>query len=1406
VLHGTIPLSINAAGNIAGFYLDTNMAAHGFVRAANGTITTFDAPDAGTGTTQGTFPVAINSAGEITGMYFDTKNVYHGFYLAAANGEITEFDVPGAGTSAHRGTEPLSIDAVGDITGIYTDKSDVRHGFLLTARGTMITFDVSGAGWTGGVQGQGTQPLSINSVGDVTGFYVNASGGFQGFVRASDSTITAPIDVPGAGTSGGSEHHMAFVGTIPSGIDEAGDITGVYTDASGLRHGFVLSAGGTMTYPIDAPGAGTSAGMLQGTIPLSINTEGAITGFYQDANGQFHGFMRTASGAITAPIDAPGAGAAGTSLFPGTVCASLNDSGEIAGIFADASGVFHGFVFNPSALPQAATPTFSPAPGTYSSTQTVTISDATAGATIYYTTNGTTPTSSSTPYTGPITVSSTDTIEAIATASGYSTSAVATATYTITSSTLTPAATPTFSVPSGTYIALQTVTISDATVGATIYYTTDGTIPTTSSVQYTGPILVASTETIEAIATASGYSTSAVATATYTINNTYITLAVFDGTNGWAPDYGPLIQGADGNFYGTTFGEIGTTGSTIFNITPAGTLTTLQTFGVLANPTLTGGLVLGTDGNYYGTTQYDGTNSDGTVFKLTPGGTLTTLYNFGGPDGVNPFAALVEGADGNFYGTTLVGGVGGYGTVFKITPAGALTTLHTFERMDGGFVFGGLVQGTDGNFYGTTSYGGANGVGTVYQITPGGTLTTLHNFDGTDGATAYATLIQATDGNFYGTTSAGGANNKGTVFEITPGGALGTLYNFCAQTNCTDGATPYDALVQAADGNFYGTTSAGGAYGHGSVFQITPAGLRATLHDFEASAGGWAPYGGLLQATSGIFYGTTNSGGDKGGVVFSLDVRFGPFVATNPTSGLIGSSVIILGNNLTGATGVSFNGTAATFTVVSSSEIEATVPGGATTGVVQVTTPSGTLKSNVRFAVTGTLPPAASPTFNPAPGNYSATQSVTLADATPGVVIYYTTDGTTPTTASTQYTGAIQVNSTETIEAIAIASGYSTSAVATATYTITLPQAATPSFSVPSGTYNVAQSVTISDATPGATIYYTTNGTAPTTASTQYTGAIQVTSTETIEAVATASGYLTSPLATVTYTIVPAPIAGVSPTTLTFTALMVNSTSSAQAVKLSNTGSVALSVAGITISGNFAQTNNCGSSVAAGASCTVNVTFTPTAGGALTGTLTITDNNKNTTGSTQTVSLSGTGQDYTLTTPSGSSSSATVSPGQTATYTVAVGAEGGLTQTVNFACTGAPSESTCTVSPSPATPGSNVTVTVTTTAPSVLAPRTFRPPRLPGPQALLVLAMLLACIAWALRGSRQVRAGWRAVFLPLAAIMVLALALAGCGGGKSSTPTNTGTPAGTYTITVTGTSGSGSTAVSHTMSLTLTVS
>jgi uncharacterized repeat protein (TIGR03803 family) len=423
---------------------------------------------------------------------------------------------------------------------------------------------------------------------------------------------------------------------------------------------------------------------------------------------------------------------------------------------------------------------------------------------------------------------------------------------------------------------------------------------------------------------------------------TYKDIFEFDGTtHGCCPQYpATMAQGQDGNLYGTTpTGGVSNVG-TVFKITPAGAETVLFSFDITHGSNPNGGLTLGVDGNFYGTSEHGGTHSYGNIFSVTPTGTLTVLYDFtGGTDGGYPLAPPIQGTDGNFYGTTYPG------VAYKISTKGVFKVIKKIPSTP----YGPLLQGTDGIFYGMTELGGTAGVGTIFSIS-GTNVATLYNFDTIHGSFPFGGLAQGVDGNFYGTTSAGGSANGGVIFKVTNKGAVSVIYNFDS-THTANGYQAYTGLVSATDGNLYGSTIFGGASGNGVLFKITTSGIYSLLTSFDNTHGSGA-YPTPLQYTSGKFYGLTGKGGSAGkGVAYSLDNTIGPFIALPATLGPVGKSIGILGNGLTGTTSVKFNGASATFKVISDTYLTAKVPSGET-GIVTVTTASGTLSSNRSYRVT----------------------------------------------------------------------------------------------------------------------------------------------------------------------------------------------------------------------------------------------------------------------------------------------------------------------------------------------------------------------------------------------------------------------------------------------------------------------
>jgi uncharacterized repeat protein (TIGR03803 family) len=403
---------------------------------------------------------------------------------------------------------------------------------------------------------------------------------------------------------------------------------------------------------------------------------------------------------------------------------------------------------------------------------------------------------------------------------------------------------------------------------------------------------------------------------------TFTSLYKFTGTpaDGSEPLWMHLIQATDGNFYGTTeFGGVSNVG-TVFKITPGGTPTILYQFkGYTVNDGAfpEAGLVQGSDGNFYGTTYEGGTNAYGTVFKMTPAGVLTNIHIFQGPathDGRWPFSPLTQGTDGYLYGTTSAGGTRGYGTVFQMDYAGNLTIIHSFTNgADGGTPYAGVFEGSDGYFYGTTQSGGTNGVeyggyGTVYKVNAASNFIPLHEFGSTadDGQNPIGGIIQGYTGDYFGTTFNGGSNTYGVVFRITSAGVLTNLYQFGGPAN--DGLDPRAGLTQGSDGYLYGTTYEGGTNGVGTLFKIGPSGGLIYLHDFDAFIGdGLYPAASPVEGYDGNYYGVTYMGGTNGGlgVVYKLAYPVSanpnqpnsPNIATisNTNTGPGGTNTVVVG-------------------------------------------------------------------------------------------------------------------------------------------------------------------------------------------------------------------------------------------------------------------------------------------------------------------------------------------------------------------------------------------------------------------------------------------------------------------------------------------------------------------------------
>ena len=891
---------------------------------------------------------------------------------------------------------------------------------------------------------------------------------------------------------------------------------------------------------------------------------------------------------------------------------------------------------NTNGLPVTATPQITPVSGTISSWQTVTITDTTSGATIDYLVDGITP---ALEYTTPITVTSSETIEAIAGASGHANSNIATASYEANFSTAT---TPVFSVAAGSYSSAQSVTIFDATPGATIYYAI-GAEPTAPFALYNSPIAVASSETLQAYAVAENYLNSAVAVAAYNIgSNPPAEWAWMGGTNTVPP-------GCSHGGNCVVPGWYGTLGTPAAANVPGARGAAANWIDGKGNFWLFGGQ--GADSADYGGYLND-------LWEFSP---ATVEWTWMGGSNTVPVCTSADGC----------GQPGSYGTLgtpsAKNSPGARENAASWIDAKGNLWLFGGL--GFDAN--GTLGFlndlwkfepssnqwtwmGGGDSVACLACGPPGvyGTLGAPAAAN-SPGGRAEALTWTDKNGNFW---MFGGLGEDNIDLECY----LNDLWEFNPSANQWTWMGGYPTCYEPMTGYQ-------GIYGEIGVPAVGNLPWSYTLSStWTDNAGHLWLFGGLGVDDTGAgnylndmweFYPSldewaftsTNSGGAPGGSTMSVYGTLGSFSPSNVPgqryasaswtdsggnfwvlggAGLVNEQPVTLGwlndlwefnpsLNQWAWMGGSISAPSGTWGVPGQygtlgTPAPGNTPGGRESGTAWTDTSGnlwlfggaavdlqgtqGGLNDLWEYDLAGPPTvrppsPASTPTFSPAAGTYSSAQMLTISDQTAGATIYYTTNGTTPNANSPIYSVPIPVPNTETVEAVAVATGSAVSAIASATYTINLPAAATPTFSVPAGTYSSAQTVTISDSTAGATIYYTTNGTTPTISSTVYSGAITVSASETIEAIAVASGFANSSVASATYTInLPVTFTlGASPSSLT-----VNSGSQ---------GSVTLTV---TPQNGFSSTVNFGcSGLPGGASCSFNPSTVTPPGGAATTQLTI---------------------------------------------------------------------------------------------------------------------------------------------------------------------------------------------------------
>ena len=648
---------------------------------------------------------------------------------------------------------------------------------------------------------------------------------------------------------------------------------------------------------------------------------------------------------------------------------------------------------------QLASPVFTPGAGTYTSSETVTISEASPGATIYYTTNGTTPTTASNVYSNPLTLTSTQKLEAIAVASGYSNSSATLASYTI------AVAAPVFTPAAGTFTSAQTVTISDATPGATIYYTTNGTSPNLTSPVFNGPVTVSATQKLEAFASLKGDANSAIVGSNYTISAAAPTFSLAGGTYSAAQTVVIADATSGATIYYTTNGMTPTTASSVYG----GPITISQT-GKLEAMAVAAGL----------------TNSSPTIASYTIVTAAPTFTPGAGPYNQAQTVTLNDATPGAVIYYTTNGTTPTTSSAVYTSPISISSTqkLEAFAANAG-----------DSN---------SSIVSAAYTISLPAA-----------GTPAFS--------------PAGGTYSASQSVAISDSTAGATIYYTTNGTTPTTSSAVYSGPVQLASSGKLEAIAVASGYANSVVASSTYT-LVAATPTFSPAAGSYSSTQNvsISDGTPGatIYYTTNGSTPTSASTLYT-----GPVAVTSSQKLVAIAEFAGFGNSALSSANYSIN-----------------------------------------------LTSAIAPSFSPSAGSYVAGQSVSISSPTTGSAIYYTTNGTTPTTSSILYNGPITLSAGQKLEAIAVASGYNNSPVSTATYTVMVPP---PTFAPAGGSYNSAQSVTIADALNGASVYYTTDGTTPTSASALYTGPITIAASSQIRAISVSAGELNSSASSASFTITP---------------------------------------------------------------------------------------------------------------------------------------------------------------------------------------------------------------------------------------------------------------------------------------------